>query len=77
MGQFDATIGWLHRQRKNAAQAVHDLRSGNKIEFEGADVTEEWIARYEQFIFRYERLIAKYEQRNREISLSENMMFRE
>jgi hypothetical protein len=77
MGQFDATIEWLQRQHKNAVKAVHELRSGNKIEVEGADVTEAWISRYERLIRRYERLIEKYEQRNRESSLSQSVMFRE
>jgi hypothetical protein len=47
MGKFDPTIKWLRRQRENAAQAVRDLRSGHRIEYEGTDVTDEWISRYE------------------------------
>jgi hypothetical protein len=77
MGKFDPTIKWLRRQRKNAAQAVRDLRSGQKIEFEGADVTGQWISRYEPLIDRYGRLIEKYEQRDRETKLSENLKFKE
>ena len=77
MGKFDPTIKWLRRQRKNAAQAVRDLRSGQRIEFEGADVTDQWIARYERLIERYGRLTEKYEQRDRETKLSENLKFKE
>jgi hypothetical protein len=77
MGKFEPTIKWLRRQRKNAAQAVRDLKSGRKIEFEGADVTGQWISRYERLIDRYGRLIEKYEQRDRETKLSENLKFKE
>jgi len=52
-----STINWLRKQRENAAQAVRDLRSGQKIEFEGTDVTDEWILRYERLLERYTRLI--------------------
>jgi hypothetical protein len=57
MGKFDPTLKWLRRQRKNAAQAVRDLKSGQRIEFEGVDITGEWISRYEQLVERYGRLI--------------------
>jgi hypothetical protein len=76
MGKFDPTIKWLRRQRKNAAQAIRDLRSGHKIEFEGADVTEEWILRYERLVERYGRLIETYEQRDREANLNETLKFK-
>ena len=75
MGKFDPTIKWLRKQRKNAAQAVRDLKSGHTIEFEGADVTDEWILRYERLVERYGRLIETYEQRDRETKLSENLKF--
>ena len=77
MGKFDPTIKWLRRQRKNAAEAIRDLKSGHKIEFEGADVTEDWTLRYERLIERYERLIETYEQRDRETTLGENLKFTE
>ena len=77
MGKFDLTINWLLRQRENAAQAVRDLRSDHRIEYEGTDVTDEWKSRYERLIERYGRLIETYEQREREAKLSENLKFRE
>ena len=75
MGKLDPTIKWLRRQRENAAQAVHDLKSGHRIEYEGTDVTDEWISRYERLIERYERLIETYEQRDRETKLSDSLKF--
>ena len=75
MGKLDPTIKWLRRQRKNAAQAVRDLRSGHKIEYGDADVTEEWILRYERLVERYGRLIETYEQKERETELSANLKF--
>jgi hypothetical protein len=63
MSRFEPTIKWLRRQRKNAAQAIRDLKSGQKIEFEGTDVTDQWIARYEELVSRHGRLIETYEQR--------------
>ena len=77
MSKYDSTIKWLRRQRENAAQAVRDLRSGQHIEFDGNDVTDEWIMRYENLVQRYERLIATYEQRDRETRLSETVKFTE
>ena len=77
MSRFEPTIKWLRRQRKNAAQAIRDLKSGQKIEFEGADVTDQWIARYEQLVERYARLIETYEQRERENELAESLRFKE
>ena len=70
-----STINWLRKQRENAAQAVRDLRSGQKIEFEGTDVTDEWILRYERLLERYTRLIEIHEQRERETKLSETLRF--
>ena len=77
MSKLDSTIEWLRRQRENAAQAVRELHSGQKIEFDGADVTAEWISRYEHLIERYGRLIERYEQQDREASLKETIKFRE
>ena len=77
MGKFDPTIEWLRRQRKNAAQAIRDLRAGQKIEFEGVDVTGEWISRYERLVERYGRLIETYEQQDREKTLRDNLKFKE
>ena len=77
MSKHDSTIKWLRRQRKNAAQAVRDLRSGQHIEFDGNDVTDEWIKRYEQLIERYGRLIETYEERDRETKLSGTLKFTE
>ena len=77
MSRFEPTIKWLRRQRKNAAQAIRDLKSGQKIEFEGTDVTDQWIARYEELVSRYGRLIETYEQRVREAELGETVKFKE
>ena len=77
MSKFEPTIKWLKRQRKNAAQAIRDLKSGQKIEFEGIDVTDQWISRYEKLLERYARLIETYEQRDRESELTENLRFKE
>ena len=77
MGKFGPTIEWLQRQRRNAAQAVRDLQSGQKIEFGGIDVTAEWIVRYERLIGRYGRLIERYEQQEREEALKDTVKFRE
>ena len=77
MGKFDPTIKWLRRQHKNAAQAIRDLKSGQRIEFEGTDVADQWIARYDQLVERYARLIETYEQRERETELSETIKFKE
>ena len=77
MAKYDPTITWLRKQRENAAQAIQDLESGQKIEFEGTDVTDQWISRYEQLVERYGRLIETYEQRDRESGLSENLKFKE
>ena len=77
MSKFEPTIKWLKRQRKNAAQAIRDLKSGQKIEFEGIDVTDQWITRYEQLLERYAGLIETYEQRERETELTESVRFKE
>ena len=77
MSKFESTIKWLKRQRKNAAQAIRDLKSGQRIEFEGTDVTDQWISRYEQLVERYARLIETYEQRDRETELTESVRFKE
>jgi hypothetical protein len=71
----ETTINWLRKQQENAAQAIRDLRSGQKIEFEGSDVTDEWISRYERLLERYTRLIETHEQRDREKKLSEALKF--
>ena len=57
--------------------SARDLQSGQKIEFDGADVTDEWIFRYEQLIERYARLIEKYEQRDLETELAETLKFKD
>ena len=67
-----STILWLRRQKENAVLAINDLKSGHKIEFDGVDVTEEWVSRYERLVERYTRLIETYEQRDRETTLREN-----
>jgi hypothetical protein len=77
MSKFEPSIKWLKRQQKNAAQAIRDLKSGQKIEFEGTDLTDQWIARYEQLLGRYARLIETYEQRDRETELTESLRFEE
>jgi hypothetical protein len=71
----DSTIKWLRRQRENAAQAIRELRSGQKIESDGVDVTDQWIQRYERLFERYTRLIETYEQRDRETKLSDIIKF--
>jgi hypothetical protein len=71
----DSTIKWLRRQRENAAQAIRELRSGQKIESDGVDVTDQWILRYERLFERYTRLIETYEQRDRETKLSDSIKF--
>ena len=71
----ESTIQWLRKQQDNAAQAIRGLKSGHKIEFEGADVTDGWIARYQRLLERYARLIETYEQRGREAKLSETLKF--
>jgi len=73
----DSTIKWLRRQRENAAQAIRELRSGQKIESDGVDVTDQWILRYERLVERYTRLIETYEQRDRETKLSDTIKFTE
>ncbi len=71
------TIQWLLKQRENADQALRDLNSGQTIEFEGADVTDQWISRYERLVERYTRLIERYEQRDREAKLNASLKFKE
>jgi hypothetical protein len=71
------TIQWLRKQRENAAQALRDLNSGQTIEFEGVDVTDQWISMYERLVERYTRLIETYEQRDREAKLSAALKFKE
>jgi len=77
MSKYEPTIKWLKRQRKNAAQAIRDLKSGQKIEFEGTDVTDQWISRYQELVDRYARLISTYEQRDREAELTKSISFKE
>lgn len=77
MGNFESTISWLKKQRENTAQALRDLEAGQKIEYEGNDVTDQWMARYQRLIERYMRLIEIYEQREREYKLSESLKFKE
>ena len=73
----DSTIKWLRRQRENSAQAIRELRSGQKIESDGVDVTDQWILIYERLVERYTRLIETYEQRDRETKLSDTIKFTE
>ena len=77
MGKFEPSLNWLRRQRTNAAQALADVQPGQKIEFDGVDVTDEGIFRYEQLIERYARLIEKYEQRDRETELSDTLRYKD
>lgn len=76
MGQL-STIEWLRKQRENAAQAIRDLQSGQGIEFNGVDVTDQWMSRYERLIERYTRLINAYERREREEKLNATLKFRD
>ena len=73
----EATIQWLRTQRENAAQAIRDLNAGQTIEFEGSDLTEVWLSRYERLFESYTRLIETYEQRDRETTLGANLKFSE
>jgi hypothetical protein len=77
MSTLHSTIEWLRRQRENAAQAIRDLQSGQIIEFQGVDVTDQWVSRYERLIERYSRLIDMYEQREREEVLKETLKFKD
>jgi hypothetical protein len=58
MGAFDLQIGWLHKHKACAEDALRDLKRGRKIEIDEKDVTEDWIAIYEQIIAKYRELIA-------------------
>ena len=77
MSELASTIAWLRKQRENAAQAVRDLRAGQVIEFQGVDVTDQWISRYERLVDRYARLIDTYEQREREAKLKATLTFKD
>jgi hypothetical protein len=61
MAQFDQSIEWLGKQMANATEALADLKSGRKIEFNGKDVTQELITRYEQLVAQYKRIISAYQ----------------
>jgi hypothetical protein len=58
IGAFDPQIGWLHKHKACAEDALRDLKRGHKIEIDGKDVTQEWIPTYEQIIAKYQELIA-------------------
>ncbi len=60
MGEFDRQIGWLHKHKACAEDALRDLRCGFRIKIKDKDVTQEWIATYEQIIAKYRELIAAY-----------------
>jgi hypothetical protein len=77
MEKSSSTLEWLRRQHRNATQALRDLEQGQRVEFNGVDVSAALRSRYESLIARYERLIAKHEQREREASLQGNIRFRE
>ena len=70
----ETNIQWLRKQRENAAQAIRDLNAGQTIEFEGRDVTEVWLPRYERLLERYTRLIETYD---RSTTLGANLKFTE
>jgi len=64
MGAFDLQIGWFHKHKASAEEAVRDLKRGRKIEIDEKDVTQEWIVTYEQIIAKYRELIAAYKARS-------------
>jgi len=64
MGAFDLQIGWLHKHKACAEDALRDLKHGRKIEINDKDVTEEWMATYEHLIAKYRDLILAYKARN-------------
>lgn len=72
-----STLDWLRRQRRNVAEALRDLEAGQRIEFNGVDVSAAWEDRYKYLLERYDRLIAKHEQREREARLKGNIDFRD
>jgi uncharacterized protein YgfB (UPF0149 family) len=65
MGGFEhLQIGWLHKHKAHAEEALRDLRHGRKIEINDKDVTREWVATYEQIISKYREIILAYKPRN-------------
>jgi deoxyadenosine/deoxycytidine kinase len=60
MGALDLHIGWLHKHKACAEDALRDLKRGRRIEIDEKDVTQDWIATYEQLIAKYRELIAAY-----------------
>jgi hypothetical protein len=66
MGKFDGTIKWFQTQMEHAAEALADLRGGQKIEINDKDVTSEWMARYERLIDDCKKYIGLYQKRNDE-----------
>jgi hypothetical protein len=65
MSGFDPLqIGWLHKHKANAEEALRDLKYGRKIEMGDKDITQEWVATYGQIISKYPELIAAYKARN-------------
>ena len=77
MEKLPSPLEWLQRQRRNAAQALQELDHGQRIEFNGLDVSDAWRSRYQNLIERYERMITNYEQHEREARLKGNIRFRE
>jgi hypothetical protein len=65
MGGFDhLQIGWLHKHKAHAEEALRDLRRGRKLEIDDQDVTQEWVATYERIISKYRELILTYNAHN-------------
>ena len=64
MGALDIQIGWLHKHKACAEEALRDLKRGRKIEIDEKDVTQEWMVTYEQIIAKYRELIAAYKARS-------------
>jgi len=64
MGAFDLQIGWFHKHKASAEEALRELKRGRKIEIDEKDVTQEWMVTYEQIIAKYRELIAAYKARS-------------
>jgi hypothetical protein len=48
--RFEQEIQWHREQRKNARWRLKGFRSGDKIEFNGRDVTDWWIEKFRSII---------------------------
>jgi len=64
MGALDLQIGWLHKHKACAEDALRDLKRGRKIEINDKDVTQEWVATYEHIIAKYREPIFACKARN-------------